>query len=412
MKSSFERILDWYHLSYPGMDTGEWYKLLHQSVFGIGHLFLYDRLETEAARAEILRREAVPLERVRFHENLIDPLDEDWRLVRLNLRPYARVARDVADLLPVMVETARTVTGSPQLMTERVKLTAHWLRKRVPFLSNAMLRLGVRHALDDYPPQHHSDWFERHYHPAYRVVLKALIPGTLRDDTARRAFETRVAMDQRLATFRGLGYDAFEERGRVVSYARPLPKQVLEVGTGNGGLTLRLAEQRIRLVSIDTDAAAQGRVQLALRFVNRKAQVDFMTADAQHLPFRDREFALVISSVTFHHLKQADAVLTEMARVCRGRLVIADFNERGLELMRRIHRGEGREHEEVGGDFARVPKLLTDLGFQVETREWGLETTCVARRVGLKSEIRIAKSEASPNDRSSESSSTAGRLEP
>ena len=169
-------------------------------------------------------------------------------------------------------------------------------------------------------------------------------------------------------------------RGRRGLLARPMPTRVLEVGTGNGGLTQRLAEQRIRLVSVDTDAAAQRRVQLALRFVNQKAQVDFVTADAQQLPFADREFALVISSATFHHLKQADAVLAEMARVCRRRLVIADFNRRGLELMRRMHRSEGKEHEEVGGDFSRVPKLLSRLGFQVERHDGAHETACVARR--------------------------------
>jgi SAM-dependent methyltransferase len=380
MKPPFERVLDWYHDSYPGMDTGEWYKLLHQSVFGVGHLLSSESWQAEAARVERLRSEAVPLERVRFHENLIDPLDEDWRLVRLNLRPYARVARDVADLMPALVETARAVTGTPQLMTERVKLTAHWLRKRVPFLSNAMLRLGVRHALSDYPPFHHSDWFERHYHPAYRVVLKELIPGTLPDDTARRAFANKVEFDQRLAMFRRLGLDADSERRRVISAARPFPRNVLEVGTGNGGLTLLLAQERIALVSVDTDAVAQSRVRMGLRFVNQRAKVDLLVADAQRLPFRDLEFGLVISSNTFHHLKQADAVLAEMARAGRNRLVIADFNERGLELMRRMHRSEGREHEEVGGDFRRVPDLLVGLGFQVERREGEHETTFVARR--------------------------------
>jgi len=145
-------------------------------------------------------------------------------------------------------------------------------------------------------------------------------------------------------------------------------------------LTLLLAEQPVRLVSVDTDAAAQARVRLGLRFQAQKGQVEFLTADAQHLPFRDREFALVFSTNTFHHLRQADAVLAEMARVCRNRLVIADFNEHGLELIRKLHQGEGREHEEVGGDFGRVPGLLARLGFQVEQREWTFETTYVARR--------------------------------
>jgi len=376
MKPSFEQVLDWHHASYPGMDAADWYKLLHQSVFGVGHLISG---QTDAARLKALRDESAPRARIGFHENLIDPLDEDWRLVRLNLRPYVRVARDVADLAPVMAETARVVKGTPQLMTERVKLTARWLEQRVPGQSDTLRRMGVLLALDDFPQIHHSEGFRQQYHPAYRVVLKALIPPTLRDDAARQAFDTRVAMDQRLATFRRLGYDVFEERRRLISHARPLAKQVLEVGTGNGGLTLRLAEYPVRLVSVDTDAAAQERVRLALRLVNQKAQVDFVTADAQHLPFADREFALVISTNTFHHLRQADAVLAEMARVCRSRLVIADFNRRGLELMRRMHRNEGKEHEEVGGDFSRVPKLLRQMGFQVERHEGEFETAFVAR---------------------------------
>jgi ubiquinone/menaquinone biosynthesis C-methylase UbiE len=317
---------------------------------------------------------------VRFYENLIDPLDRDGRLVRLNLRPYARVARNVADLMPALVETARQVQGTPRLMAERMKLMVDWVEEAYPFLGPTVLQLGAQLAREGYPPRRHSREFMGNYHPAYRVVLRKLIAATLPDDMARKAFEARVAMDQRLARFRGLGYDVFAARGEVVSLARPLPRQVLEVGTGNGGLTQRLAEQRMRLVSVDTDAVAQGRVQLALRFVNQKAQVDFMTMDAQHLPFRDREFALVISSVTFHHLKQADAVLAEMARVCRSRLVIADFNRRGLDLMRRIHRGEGRQHEDVGGDFSRVPKLLKRLGFGVERFEGKYETIFVARR--------------------------------
>jgi SAM-dependent methyltransferase len=377
MAIRFEQVLNWHRLSYPGMAIDDWYKLLHQGVYGVGHLLSY---QDGSELVEALRRESAGLERVRFHENLIDPLDEDWRLVRLNLRLYARVAQDVSDLVPAMVETARTTFGEPKLMAERVKLAANWLKGGIPPLSDALVKLGTRMSMLDYPPRRHTERYRRRYHPAYRVVQKALIPATLPDDEARQALETRVALDQRLFAFRELGYDADDYRRRVISAARPLPGRMLEVGTGNGGLTLLLAEQPVRLVSIDTDAAAQARVRLGLRFQAQKGQVEFLAADAQHLPFRDREFALVVSFNTFHHLRQADAVLAEMARVCRNRMVIADFNERGLELIRKLHRGEGREHEEVGGDFGCVPRLLAGLGFRVEQREHGFETACVARR--------------------------------
>jgi hypothetical protein len=48
--------------------------------------------------------------------------------------------------------------------------------------------------------------------------------------------------------------------------------------------------------------------------------------------------------------------------------------------MRRMHRREGREHEEAAGDFGRVPGLLSRLGFAVEQSEGEHETTLVAKR--------------------------------
>ena len=199
MKPSFVQVLDWHCASYPDMEAGDWYKLLHQSVFGVGHLVSG---HPDAAHLKALRRESASRARTGFHENLIDPLGADWRLVRLNLRPYARVARDLADLVPVMAETARAVSGTTRLMTERLKQTARRLEKRSPVLGNTLRRMGVLLALDDFPPVHHSEGYQRQYRPAYRVVLKELIPRTLRNDAARRAFETRVAMEQRLAVRR------------------------------------------------------------------------------------------------------------------------------------------------------------------------------------------------------------------
>jgi ubiquinone/menaquinone biosynthesis C-methylase UbiE len=54
----------------------------------------------------------------------------------------------------------------------------------------------------------------------------------------------------------------------------------------------------------------------------------WVQADATCLPFRDHEFSLVTSRLTFHHLVQPLAVLREMVRICSpgGRVVVVDVS--------------------------------------------------------------------------------------
>jgi 2-polyprenyl-3-methyl-5-hydroxy-6-metoxy-1,4-benzoquinol methylase len=95
-------------------------------------------------------------------------------------------------------------------------------------------------------------------------------------------------------------------------------KHVLEVGCGRGGFARLLASEGAKVCGTDFSAVAlataagksQGSIVL-------NGSIDFLQADAQHLPFEDHAFDIVISCEMIEHLPDPLAALREMARVCR-----------------------------------------------------------------------------------------------
>lgn len=88
---------------------------------------------------------------------------------------------------------------------------------------------------------------------------------------------------------------------------------VLEVGCGRGFLSGKLAE-RHRVTGCDV-ALAEG---LAARYPN----VTFRETPAETLPFADGSFDTVVTTHMLEHVRNLDAVLAELRRVCRTRLIV------------------------------------------------------------------------------------------
>lgn len=104
---------------------------------------------------------------------------------------------------------------------------------------------------------------------------------------------------------------------------------LLDVGCGGGDLPRAIAQYaeqrhiRHHLVAIDRNLQT---IALAGEW-SREHDIDYTAADALVLPFRDATFDVVIASMTLHHFDagQRIAVLREMARVARRRVVINDL---------------------------------------------------------------------------------------
>lgn len=93
---------------------------------------------------------------------------------------------------------------------------------------------------------------------------------------------------------------------------------VLEVGCGPGTLAPYLAEAitpgRVTGVDLDAGFIARARKKAALAGVTN---VEYVVADAYHLPFPDDTFDAVTSYTTLGVLKDPEKALGEMIRVCR-----------------------------------------------------------------------------------------------
>lgn len=101
----------------------------------------------------------------------------------------------------------------------------------------------------------------------------------------------------------------------LIDVLSPRPgERVLDLGCGDGRLTVKLVEAGCEIVGVDASVA---QIEAAQRL-----GLDARVVDACHLPF-DREFDAVFSNAVLHWIKDVDAVLGAVFRSlkCGGRFV-------------------------------------------------------------------------------------------
>ena len=129
-----------------------------------------------------------------------------------------------------------------------------------------------------------------------------------------------------MARFRG----TLDELWRIAE-----PRSVLDVGCGEGVLTEEWAERlgERRIVGIDLEDPKL-RAEWERR---RRANLEFVTADATALRFADEEFDLAAAIEVLEHVPDPETTVAEMARVAERHLLVSVPREplwRGLNLAR------------------------------------------------------------------------------
>jgi 2-polyprenyl-3-methyl-5-hydroxy-6-metoxy-1,4-benzoquinol methylase len=118
-------------------------------------------------------------------------------------------------------------------------------------------------------------------------------------------------------------------------WARAAPSSVLDVGCGEGVLTVEWAERLVdrRVVGIDLDDP-----KLRAEWEHRKRpNLEFRAEEATRLSFADDEFDLAAAIEVLEHVPEPEATLAEMARVARSHLLVSVPREplwRGLNMAR------------------------------------------------------------------------------
>ena len=118
-------------------------------------------------------------------------------------------------------------------------------------------------------------------------------------------------------------------------WTQAAPASVLDVGCGEGVLTLEWAERLGdgRIVGIDLEDP-----KLRAEWDRReRPNLEFRAVEATQLSFSDDEFDLASAIEVLEHVPEPEATLAEMARVARGHLLVSVPREplwRGLNMAR------------------------------------------------------------------------------
>jgi 2-polyprenyl-3-methyl-5-hydroxy-6-metoxy-1,4-benzoquinol methylase len=118
-------------------------------------------------------------------------------------------------------------------------------------------------------------------------------------------------------------------------WSQAAPSSVLDVGCGEGVLTLEWAERLGdgRIVGIDLEDPKL-RAEWARR---ERPNLEFRAEEATRLSFGDGEFELAAAIEVLEHVPEPEATLAEMARVASGHLLVSVPREplwRGLNMAR------------------------------------------------------------------------------
>jgi ubiquinone/menaquinone biosynthesis C-methylase UbiE len=133
---------------------------------------------------------------------------------------------------------------------------------------------------------------------------------------------------------------------------------LLDIGTGPGGIPLKLARlcPKLRVVGIDQSA---NMIQVARRASHELGLADralFFVGDANRLCFPDARFDFVLANSVLHHLREPVAAFNEMGRVAKpgGVVLVRDLRRPSRLALAGHVRWYGRHY------FGTMKKLYSD----------------------------------------------------
>lgn len=174
--------------------------------------------------------------------------------------------------------------------------------------------------------------------------------------------------EQRIALYKERGLDFLGSRSYILGQARPLNGPILEIGCGNGYASIALAEAGYSFTAIDPDRESLQKTACNLAKKELLNKVTLYEMDAEKMGFANKSFANIVMIGLLHHIYEADKIFLELDRVltAEGKLILADFNQRGLQIIESVHREEGREHprSDIGRDYAR--SFFHKLGYEIK----------------------------------------------
>jgi 2-polyprenyl-3-methyl-5-hydroxy-6-metoxy-1,4-benzoquinol methylase len=157
----------------------------------------------------------------------------------------------------------------------------------------------------------------------------------------------RDLFSERQALYRSRGLDLLKSRESMLDKAGALKGNILDIGSGRGIMALALARAGYNFVSIDNDEEMLETTALNLAYENLLSAAKLYAMDAYSLEFGEHYFNNIFTVEAIHHMYDVSGFFSEINRVLSpgGKVVMADFNEKGMGIIDAVHGAEGREHK-------------------------------------------------------------------
>jgi hypothetical protein len=155
---------------YVGFSARDAYKLLHQSFMGPSHSIPNKEIARKYFMDEFNRIEPdddVPL---------LETLQPDFSILRVNLAPYKKRKLDAEKLLETYFKSAEIYVPKFDLFLacwkELVKMSEEG---KIDLRYDDVRAIDKLASENEYPPIYHSDLYRKINNPAYRVVLLSVL---------------------------------------------------------------------------------------------------------------------------------------------------------------------------------------------------------------------------------------------
>lgn len=173
----------------------------------------------------------------------------------------------------------------------------------------------------------------------------------------------------------GIGYEWEQEKGRCLEDIRQWKtnklaeilrdynfESVLDIGCGSG-ITLEKLSY-IKQISVEKRIGCDLSLRILTRAKSNYPNTTFVRADAQSLPFRDKQFDLAICTAVLEHLPDPEKALLEINRVSNYALIEVPLEDcLTLNIWRSLRKFIGRTQQEGGHvQFFSVKPLFSLLG--------------------------------------------------
>ena len=200
------------------------------------------------------------------------------------------------------------------------------------------------------------------------IELNYVRKKTVREYYSRRAIDYD---KQKARTWKSdVGFKA-EILNEIIRAAREAGKgHGLEVGAGSGRVFLPLIkEAKLHIVGIDL---SKGMLKLAKKkIVPYREESNLLLGDAEHLPFRDNAFSLLVCASTIHYLTSPEDALKEFSRVMKrkgifvyGDVSVHEMDAKGFmdKLEKIISTAHGRYYKP-----SEMKRFIGEYGIRITT---------------------------------------------